>query len=112
MVRVDHGRRSRRGVHEARATVGSFAGIRRASNSSSRRSSVLHEDNVHSSHKRLYSHPMTDVLDIQRIDHESPYGRWTLLWRAPAPWLRPYVTGIEGYVEEGGAPVVRKELPS
>ena len=55
---------------------------------------------------------MTDVLDLQRIDHESGYGRWTLLRRAPPPWLRPYVTDIQGYVEEGGAPVVRKELPS
>jgi AraC-like DNA-binding protein len=55
---------------------------------------------------------MTDVLDLQRIDHESGYGRWTLLRRAPPPWLRPHVTGIQGYVEEGSAPVVRKELPS
>lgn len=55
---------------------------------------------------------MTDVIDLQRIDHESDYGRWTLLRRAPPAWLRPYVLDMQGYVEEGGVPVVRKELPS
>jgi AraC-like DNA-binding protein len=55
---------------------------------------------------------MTDMLDLQRIDHESEYGRWTLLRRTPPPWMRPFVLDMQGYSEESGVPVVRKELPS
>jgi AraC-like DNA-binding protein len=54
---------------------------------------------------------MTDGLDLHRIDHESEYGRWTLLRRTPPPWMRPFVLDMQGYWEEGGVPVIRKELP-
>lgn len=47
-----------------------------------------------------------------RTEHASDYGRWILLRRRPPPFLRPYVSEIQGYAEEGGRPVLRKELPS
>ena len=55
---------------------------------------------------------MTDPLWLNRIDHRSEYGSWTLLRRVPSLWLRPFVHEIQGYEEEGGQPVLRKELPS
>ena len=59
-----------------------------------------------------YNHGMIDPLGLNRIDHRSEYGSWTLLRRAPSLWLRPFVHEIQGYEEEGGQPVLRKELPS
>lgn len=55
---------------------------------------------------------MTGIPGLTRIDHASDYGRWTLLRRTPSAPLRPYVLEIQGYSEEGGPPVTRKELPS
>lgn len=49
---------------------------------------------------------------IERIDHRSCHGCWTLFRRRPPVPLRPYVREIQGYVEAGGIPVHRKELPS
>lgn len=50
--------------------------------------------------------------NLQRIDHDSENGRWTLLRAAPPIWLQPYIREIQGYSEEAGQPVMRKELPS
>ncbi|MGF1620802.1 MAG: helix-turn-helix domain-containing protein [Rhodomicrobiaceae bacterium] len=55
---------------------------------------------------------MTDVPALTQIDHESDYGRWTLLRRMPPAPLLPYVVEMQGYCEEDGPPVTRKELPS
>lgn len=59
-----------------------------------------------------YSRRMTDPLRLRRIDHHSENGCWTLLRRVPPTWLRSFVHEIQGYEEEGGQPVLRKELPS
>ncbi|MCI0467484.1 MAG: helix-turn-helix domain-containing protein [Beijerinckiaceae bacterium] len=48
---------------------------------------------------------------LVRIDHDSGHGRWSLFRRRPPAWLAPYVRSLEGYVEEGGRTIVRKELP-
>ncbi len=55
---------------------------------------------------------MPKVSALTRIDHASEHGRWTLLRSPPSPALAPFVRQIEGYVEEGGPAVLRKELPS
>jgi AraC-like DNA-binding protein len=50
-------------------------------------------------------------VDIDRVDHSSEHGRWTLWRKRPSAPLRPHVIELEGYVETGGAPLVRRELP-
>lgn len=55
---------------------------------------------------------MPKVSALTRIDHVSEHGRWTLLRCPPSPALAPFVREVEGYVEEGGHAVLRKELPS
>lgn len=54
---------------------------------------------------------MNEVAGIDRLDHASDHGRWTLWRKRPPPLLRPHVIELEGYVETGGAPLVRRELP-
>jgi AraC-like DNA-binding protein len=49
---------------------------------------------------------------IEIIDHASPYGRWTLWRRQPAAALRGWLLDYCGYLEVGGRPVRRRELPS
>lgn len=49
---------------------------------------------------------------LAQIDHASEFGRWTLYRRRPGATLSPYVHEIQGYFEEGGAAVVRREVPS
>jgi AraC-like DNA-binding protein len=46
-----------------------------------------------------------------QIDHASEHGVWTLLRRRPPAELVPFVLELEGYVETGGKPLVRRELP-
>lgn len=58
------------------------------------------------------SGPMTIAQDIAQIDHVSEYGRWTLFRRRPSRLLAPYVREIQGYFEEGGDAIIRKEVPS
>jgi AraC-like DNA-binding protein len=55
---------------------------------------------------------MTGSHPLARTDHVSDYGRWTLFRRRPSPWLAPEVRQIQGYVEEGGPSVLRKEVPT
>lgn len=35
---------------------------------------------------------------IDRLDHPSEHGRWTLWRKRPSPPLRPHVIELEGYV--------------
>ena len=49
---------------------------------------------------------------IEIISHASPHGRWTLWRRQPAPALRGWLIDYCGYLEVGGRPVRRRELPS
>jgi len=42
----------------------------------------------------------------------SEFGRWTLFRRRPRRALEPYVHEIQGYFEEGGEAIVRREVPS
>ena len=49
---------------------------------------------------------------MQRIDHDSALGRWTLCRQRPRASLLPYVSEIQGFSESGGQTVVRTELPS
>lgn len=49
---------------------------------------------------------------IDTIEHCSAHGSWTLLRRRPAASLRRLLIGYAGYVETGGRPVRRRELPS
>ena len=49
---------------------------------------------------------------METIRHESGFGRWTLVRHRPSGDLAPFVIEIQGYAEEAGRPVVRKELPS
>lgn len=49
---------------------------------------------------------------LQRIDHESDYGRWTLFRRQPRMPLVGYVRELEGFFEVGGPQLIRRELPS
>ncbi len=55
---------------------------------------------------------MTDTQLLARTDHVSDFGRWTLFRREPRPALAPYVHEIQGYFEEGGDAIVRREVPS
>lgn len=54
---------------------------------------------------------MTTAAHTTRIDHDSEAGRWTLWRKPPAPALAPWIVEMQGYVETGGRPVVRRELP-
>jgi AraC-like DNA-binding protein len=49
--------------------------------------------------------------NLVRIEHASNHGRWSLFRQRPSPRLVPYVRNLEGYVEVGGCPVVRREVP-
>lgn len=49
---------------------------------------------------------------MQRINHSSEYGRWTLYRKRPETALRPYVQEMQGYREFGGRPVSRAEVPT
>ncbi|WP_176730388.1 helix-turn-helix domain-containing protein [Devosia insulae] len=51
------------------------------------------------------------MAGIVRFDHASEHGRWTLWRKRPPASLQPHVIELEGYVETGGAPLVRRELP-
>lgn len=55
---------------------------------------------------------MTEVTRSHRTDHVSDFGRWTLFRRKPRVALSRYVHEMQGYYEEGGAPIVRREVPS
>ena len=55
---------------------------------------------------------MTDTPTLAQTDHVSEFGRWTLFRRKPRRALAPYVHEIQGYFEEGGATIVRREVPS
>jgi AraC-like DNA-binding protein len=55
---------------------------------------------------------MTDTQPLVRTDHVSDFGRWTLFRRRPSAALAPYVHEIQGYFEEGGDAIVRREVPS
>lgn len=48
---------------------------------------------------------------VQCIDHESEHGRWTLWRRPPTAALAPYVSELQGYLEESDLAVTRTELP-
>ena len=52
---------------------------------------------------------MAEIRDW--VEHESDWGRWTLVRAAPSPALRGDVVEYQGYVERSGAPVVRREAP-
>ncbi len=54
---------------------------------------------------------MTDT-PLAQIDHVSEFGRWTLFRRRPGSALAPYVHEMQGYFEEGGDAIVRREVPS
>lgn len=51
------------------------------------------------------------MAGIVRFDHASEHGRWTLWRKRSSASLQPHVIELEGYVETGGAPLVRRELP-
>lgn len=55
---------------------------------------------------------MTDTPPLAQTDHVSEFGRWTLFRRRPRRALAPYVHEIQGYFEEGGDTIVRREVPS
>lgn len=55
---------------------------------------------------------MHDRPTLQRTDHVSEFGRWTLFRRKPRSALAHYVHEIQGYFEEGGEAIVRREVPS
>ena len=55
---------------------------------------------------------MTDTPPLAQTDHVSEFGRWTLFRRRPRLALAPYVHEIQGYFEEGGDAIVRREVPS
>jgi AraC-like DNA-binding protein len=57
---------------------------------------------------------MTDraVGAVERIEHVSGHGRWSLIRRAPPAALGPYILGYCGYEERGGRPVWRREIAS
>lgn len=54
---------------------------------------------------------MAVASDIAEISHRSKHGEWTLWRRGPPPQLRGQVLDMEGYVETGGQPLTRRELP-
>jgi len=54
---------------------------------------------------------MDEIAGIEKFDHASEHGRWTLWRKQPPAPLRPHVIELEGYVETGGAPLTRRELP-
>ncbi len=48
---------------------------------------------------------------LEIVAHDSAHGRWTLVRRRPARRLRPWLIEYRGYLETGGRPVRRRELP-
>jgi AraC-like DNA-binding protein len=48
---------------------------------------------------------------VERINHASDWGRWTLVRARPSPALRGLVGDYEGYREAGAAPVTRRQRP-
>lgn len=54
---------------------------------------------------------MEHPSSIDRLDHASEHGSWTLWRKRPPAPLQRHVIELEGYVETGGAPLVRRELP-
>jgi AraC-like DNA-binding protein len=54
---------------------------------------------------------MDEITSIDRFDHASELGHWTLWRKRPPALLQPHVIELQGYVETGGAPLVRRELP-
>ena len=50
--------------------------------------------------------------NFRRVDHASDLGRRTLIRRRPAPAGAAYLREMQGYVEEGGPALLRKEVPS
>ncbi|MEZ5906754.1 MAG: helix-turn-helix domain-containing protein [Geminicoccaceae bacterium] len=48
---------------------------------------------------------------LEIVAHESAHGRWMLARRRPALQLRHWLIGYQGYLETGGRPVRRRELP-
>lgn len=55
---------------------------------------------------------MPDPAPLARTDHVSEHGRWTLFRRRPPAVLAPFVVEMQGYFEEGGDAIVRREVPS
>lgn len=49
---------------------------------------------------------------LERVEHDSGWGRWTLLRARPAPGLLGDAVEYQGYRERGAAPVVRREAPA
>ena len=48
---------------------------------------------------------------LEQVEHESDWGRWTLVRAAPAVGLRADVIEYQGYRERSGLAVVRREAP-
>lgn len=48
---------------------------------------------------------------LEIVAHDSAHGRWMLVRRRPARHLRSWLIEYQGYVETGGRPVRRRELP-
>jgi AraC-like DNA-binding protein len=55
---------------------------------------------------------MTNMQPLERTDHVSDFGRWTLFRRKPSTALAAFVHEMQGYFEEGGEAIVRREVPS
>lgn len=54
---------------------------------------------------------MDEAPDIAVLRHASEAGQWTLWRKLPPLRLQPHVLDLVGYVEGGGQPLVRRELP-
>jgi len=54
---------------------------------------------------------MDEMTGIERFEHASEHGRWTLWRKRPPALLQSHVIELEGYIETGGAPLLRRELP-
>lgn len=54
---------------------------------------------------------MHGLSPLEIVAHESAHGRWMLVRRRPARHLRPWLIEYRGYLETGGRPVRRRELP-
>ncbi len=55
---------------------------------------------------------LTAIPQLTLIHHDSPFGRWEMARALPAPALRAYVRGYEGYTEEVTNFAQRLEVPS
>ncbi len=49
---------------------------------------------------------------LTTVTQETEFGSWTQFVKSPDPRLAPFVRDIRGYVERGGFPVMRKEMPT